>query len=286
MASTAMRRFRSLPTFLFLVAAVTACRQTEAPPPEVRDVFTGTAGEWIDLTHAYGEETIYWPTAEAFELEEVSRGETEGGYFYSAFRFSGAEHGGTHLDAPFHFSREGATTEEVELYRLIGPAAVVDVSERMQPDSRVRIEDLEVWEARHGRIPDRAIVLFRTGWSERWPDRARYLGTEATGPEAAADLHFPGLHPDAARWLVENRNVGAVGIDTPSIDYGRSTDFMAHRILYGAGIPGFENVARLGELPEWGSFVVALPMKIEGGSGGPLRIVAFVPHEASPGEGS
>lgn len=152
----------------------------------------------------------------------------------------------------------------------------------MRPDARIRVEDLQGWEARHGPIPDRAIVLLRTGWSERWPDRERYLGTDATGPEAVAELHFPGLHPDAARWLVENRNPGAVGIDTPSIDYGQSSDFLAHRILYEAGIPGFENVTGLDALPPWGAFVVALPMKIEGGSGAPLRIVAFVPHDVAP----
>jgi len=103
------------------------------------------------------------------------------------------------------------------------------------------------------------------------------MGTPATGPAAIPDLHFPGLDPEAARWLVDNRSIAALGIDTPSVDYGQSTDFGTHVVLYGANIPGFENVAHMEELPATGSFVVALPMKIAGGSGGPLRIVGFVP---------
>lgn len=273
-----MRRILCL--ILLVALAGTACRGDTSPDPRIRDVFTGVAGEWVDLTHPFGEETIYWPTAEPFELEELAYGETEDGYFYSAYGFSAAEHGGTHLDAPVHFARDGTTADEIDLYRLVGPAAVVDVSEQASPDYQVSVRDLEVWEARNGRIPERAILLLRTGWAERWPDREAYLGTEATGPEAVSELHFPGLHPEAARWLVENRSVGAVGIDTPSIDYGQSTEFRSHRILYADGIPGFENVAGLDALPEWGAFVVALPMKIDGGSGGPLRIVGFVPHDA------
>lgn len=260
-------------------ALLSACREAPEAPATVRDVFTGVAGDWVDLTHPFDEETIYWPTARPFELEEVDFGETGEGYFYASYHFAAAEHGGTHLDAPIHFFRGGATVGEIDLYRLIGPAVVVDTRERMGPDSRVRLADLEVWEGRNGPIPDRAILLLRTGWSERWPDRERYLGTDASGPDAVSELHFPGLHPDAARWLVENRNVGAVGIDTPSLDYGRSSDFRTHRILAEAGIPGFENLARLDALPEQGSFVVALPMNIREGSGAPLRVAAFVPRE-------
>jgi len=141
------------------------------------------------------------------------------------------------------------------------------------------LEDLEVFEVEYGRIPDGAILLIRTGWGDRWPDRKAYLGTETMGPEAVAELHFPGIHPDAARWILENRSIASLGIDTPSIDYGQSTGFETHVILYGGNVPGFENVANMGELPPTGAFVVALPMKIEGGSGAPLRMVAFVPSQ-------
>ncbi len=251
--------------------------QASSGEPDYSAVFDGSGGRWIDLTYTYSEETIYWPTADGFRLDEVAYGETELGYFYSAYNISTAEHGGTHLDAPIHFSRGGMSSEQIPLDRLIAPAVVVDVSARATPDYRIDVADLEAWELAHGPIPDGAILLLRTGWGERWPDRLSYLGTERTGPEAVAELHCPGIHPDAARWITDQRNIAAVGIDTPSIDYGQSSGFEAHVIIYGANIPGFENVANLEELPEAGAFVVALPMKVAGGSGGPLRIVAFVP---------
>ncbi len=242
-------------------------------------MFDGTGGRWVDLTHAYSDQTIYWPTDSlGFQFEELAYGETDLWYFYSAYRFGSAEHGGTHLDAPFHFSRAGDSVEEIPLERLLGAAVVIDVTDRVTPDYLVAVEDLERFEDEHGEIQDGAIVLIRTGWSERWPDRTAYLGTALEGQAAIPELHFPGLHPDAASWLAENRSIDALGIDTPSIDYGQSTDFATHVVLYGANIPGLENVANLAELPETGAFVLALPMKIEGGSGAPVRIVAFVPE--------
>ncbi len=134
------------------------------------------------------------------------------------------------------------------------------------------------WEAEHGRITDGAILLLRTGWGSRWPDPERYLGTTKKGPDAIPELHFPGLHQNAARWLVENRRIDALGIDTPSIDDGQSTLFESHRILYAENIPAFENVAALDRLTPTGAYVIALPVKIAGGSGGPLRIVAVRPR--------
>lgn len=254
--------------------------QVPAGKPDYSAVFDGSGGRWIDLSYAYSEETIYWPTADGFRLDEVAYGETDVGYFYSAYNISTAEHGGTHLDAPIHFSRGGMSNEQIPLDRLIAPAVVVDVSARTTPDYRIEVADLEAWERVYGRIPDGAILLLRTGWGERWPDRQNYLGTERRGPDAIAELHFPGIHEDAARWITDQRNIAAVGIDTPSLDYGQSSRFEAHVIICGADIPIFENVANLHELPEQGAFVVALPMKVTGGSGGPLRIVAFVPLES------
>ncbi len=234
--------------------------------------------EPIDLTHAFGESTIYWPTADGFELEVVAHGMTEGGWWYAANSFRAAEHGGTHLDAPIHFAESGRTAAEIPLADLTGTAVVIDVSgaAAADPDHLIDIADLEAWEAANGQIPDRSIVLLETGWGERWPDPERYLGTPRRGADAVAELHFPGLHPDAATWLVGERALKAVGIDTASIDRGQSTDFEAHRVLAAANVPIFENVAHLDRVPATGSWVVALPMKIEGGTGGPLRIVAFV----------
>lgn len=265
-----MRVFVRVGCLLFLFSA---CR----PTPDIAAVFDGRGGSWVDLTHAFSSESVYWPTAETFTLEQVAYGPTDGGYFYAANNFAAAEHGGTHLDAPIHFAAGRQTADAIPLDQLIGPAVVVDVSDRASPDYLIGVEDLERWESQHGRMPDGAILLLHTGWGRFYADRTQYLGTEATGPEAVPLLHFPGLDPAAARWLVDGRRVSAVGIDTPSIDYGQSTTFASHVALYDANIPGFENVAHLEAVPATGAFVVALPMKIAGGSGGPLRIVAFVP---------
>ena len=243
-------------------------------------LFDGTEGEWVDLAHAFGPSTIYWPTDTAgFLHTELALGETEDGYFYASYSFASAEHGGTHLDAPMHFAEGRHTADQIPLSTLIAPASVVDVSAAASadPDYLVSVADLTAWEAEHGRIADGTALLIRTGWSERWSDRTAYLGTDLTGPEAVPELHFPGIGTDAAQWLVDNRNIGAIGIDTPSIDYGQSANFRSHVILYAENIAGYENLTNLDRLPATGAGIVALPMKIEGGSGGPLRIVGWVP---------
>lgn len=236
-------------------------------------------GRWVDLTHALAEDNVFWPTAEGFSHEVASYGPTPGGWFYSSYNIHLSEHGGTHLDAPIHFAAGKQTTDRIPLDRLIGPAAVVDVraASKASRDYRFTIADVENWERQYGRLPDGAILLFNTGSSKLWPDRRAYMGTDERGPEAVSKLHFPGLSGELARWLVEQRKVAAVGLDTPSLDYGQSKDFIVHRTLLGADIPGFENVADLDRLPAKGAMVVALPVKIRDGSGGPLRIVALVP---------
>jgi kynurenine formamidase len=235
-------------------------------------------GRWIDLTHAFDAATIYWPTERGFAFEQGRNGPTGKGYYYAANRFATAEHGGTHLDAPRHFSETGQTADAIPPERLVGEAVVVDVAAKCAADRDYEItaDDLVAWETRHGRQLGDVILLLRTGWAARWGDRGAYLGTERTGPEAVAELHFPGLAPEAAQWLATHRRVKAVGIDTASIDHGPSTHFGAHVALCGANVPVFENVAALDELPAEGAFVAALPMKIAGGSGGPLRIVARI----------
>jgi kynurenine formamidase len=237
-------------------------------------------GRWIDLTHAFDEQTVFWPTEAGFKLETERSGVTPQGYYYAANRFTTAEHGGTHLDAPRHFSADGLTADAIPLDRLVGAAAVVDVRDRCGADAAYEItpDDLVAWEARHGRQLVDVIMLLRTGWGAKWGDRAAYLGTAATGPEAVAQLRFPGLSPLAARWLVDHRRVKAVGIDTASIDYGPSTAFGTHVAFCTANVPVFENVADMDGIPATGAFVVALPMKIAGGSGGPLRIIARLPE--------
>lgn len=234
----------------------------------------------IDLTHTFSEETVYWVTAKEFQLEVVSRGDTDKGFFYAANNFETAEHGGTHLDAPIHFSKGKQSVEEIPLEKLIGDAIKIDVSDKALQgrDYLVTVNDFKDWEAVNGKIKDGVIVLLETGHSKYYPDKLEYLGTDQRGVEAINLLHFPGLSSEAAKWLVENRSISAIGIDTPSIDYGQSEYFKSHVILLSENIPVFENVANLNKLPNKGFEVIALPMKIKDGSGAPLRIVGVIQY--------
>lgn len=236
------------------------------------------SGRVVDLTYAFDSNSVYWPTAEQFKLETDFEGVTDKGYFYSAYRYSAAEHGGTHLDSPVHFAKGRASVDQLPLEQLMGAAIVINVTEQCaaNPDYLVSVADFQNWERRNGRIPTGTIVLLRTGFGKYYPDAKNYLGTDERGAAAVAKLHFPGLDPAAARWLTENRSIKAIGLDTASIDRGQSTLFESHRVLFEKNVPAFENVANLDQLPVKGFTVIALPMKIKGGSGGPLRIVALL----------
>jgi kynurenine formamidase len=266
--------------FGIALAAVCAAACAPAAPPVAPQSLAAimATATVIDLSHDYASSSIYWPTAEGFELEVVEAGVNDQGYYYSANNFRSAEHGGTHLDAPVHFAAGRRTVEQIPLNHLIGAAVVIDVSDVAASDAdlQVGVAEFESWEGRHGQIQPGAIVLIRTDFSKRWPDAAAYLGTAERGADAVARLHFPGLHPDAAQWLVEQRSIKAVGLDTASIDYGQSTGFETHRILAARDIPIFENLTQLDQLPARGATLVALPMKIAGGSGAPLRAIALV----------
>ncbi len=232
----------------------------------------------IDLTYDLSNETVFWVTAKEFELEEVAKGITDKGYYYSANNFCMAEHGGTHIDAPIHFAEGAQSVDEVPLEKLVGNAIKIDVSNKAlnDPDYLVSVEDFQSWETENGKIPKGSIVLLQSGFSQYYPNKEKYLGTTQRGPEAVKDLHFPGLSPEAANWLVQNRNIKSIGIDTPSIDYGQSQNFESHVILLKENIPAFENVANMDQLPANGFEIIALPIKIKGGSGGPLRIIALL----------
>jgi len=236
-----------------------------------------TSAKIIDLTHAIDANTIFWPTeAKTFELIEEHKGLTEHGYFYAANRFCSPEHGGTHIDAPYHFSERGETVAAIPVDRLLGRAVVIDVSAKAakDPDYTLKPGDVAAWEAVHGEIPKGAIVLLRTGWSSRWPDKRAYLGDDTPGD--ASNLHFPSFGPEAARLLVE-RGANVLGVDTASVDNGPSKEFLVHRILGAANVVGLENLTNLDSVPATGAWVLALPMKIANGTGAPARVVAFLP---------
>ena len=261
-----MKRLHLLVILLALVVPVMAQKSLRLPP-----------GRIVDLTYAFDANSVYWPTAEQFKLETDFEGMTDKGYFYSAYRYSAAEHGGTHLDSPVHFAKGHYTVDQLPLERLMGPAIVIDVIRQCarNADYLVSVADFQNWGRRNGRIQPGTIILLKTGFGKYYPDRKSYLGSDERGAAAVAKLHFPGLDPAAARWLTENRSIKAIGLDTASIDHGQSTLFESHRILFEHNIPAFENVANLDQLPVKGFSVIALPMKIKGGSGGPLRIIAL-----------
>lgn len=231
----------------------------------------------VDLTYAFDEHTIYWPTAKPFQLEVVSAAKTDAGFWYAANNVCLAEHGGTHMDAPIHFAEGKRAADEVPVQQLMGPAVVVDIRTQASTnaDYRLTVDDLTAWEKKHGRIPKGAIVVMFSGWGSRWPDKKQYLGTDQPGD--VTNLHFPGFSREAAEFLVSQREIDAIGVDTPSIDYGQSKDFIVHQIINGANKPGLENIANLEKLPAKGATLIALPMKIAKGSGGPTRIIAVLP---------
>ena len=267
--------FRWASLAVLAVVSTPGARGAAPAVPPAPDLRTARV---VDLTHPFDERTPYWPTAtRGFELARVHYGRTEAGYFYSAYSFCAPEHGGTHLDAPIHFGEGRWTADQIPVERLVRPAVVIDVAAASAADAdhRLTAEELQTWEARHGRIAEGTIVLLRTGWSARWPDKKRYLGDDTPGD--ASRLHFPSYGAEAARILVADRKVAALGVDTASIDPGSAKDFPVHQIVAAANVPGFENLAGLDALPPTGAWVIALPMKIAGGSGGPLRAIALVP---------
>jgi kynurenine formamidase len=231
----------------------------------------------IDLTYPLDEQTVFWPTNKPFTWEKAAWGRTAKGYWYASGDFSMSEHGGTHIDAPIHFAEGRLAVDEIPLQKLIAPAVVIDVRRSVAEnrDYRLSRKDLDRWESRHGPIQQGAVVLMLTGWGQGWPDKSRYLGSST--PSDPTTLHFPGFSKEAAEFLVKERHVDGIGIDTPSIDYGPSQDFIVHQIINGANLYGLENIANLDKLPPQGAILMALPIKIKGGTGGPVRIIGILP---------
>src|SRR5712691_5176507 len=225
----------------------------------------------VDLSYAINDKLVPWPGDGKFFEAKVNATIEKNGYFTRSFWM--LEHYGTHLDAPAHFPPGKTTVDQIPVKQLFGLAVVIDVRAESGKDAdyqlgTARVED---WEKRHGRIPEGAIVLLRTGWALRWPDVQKYRNQDAQGK-----MHFPGFTVDAAKLLVE-RKVSGLGCDTLSIDYGASEDFAVHHISLGAGLYHLENLADLSELPETGAFLIVAPIKLEGGSGGPVRVFALLP---------
>jgi kynurenine formamidase len=190
---------------------------------------------------------------------------------------TGARRYSPRLDAPIHFAETGWTSDQIPAENFLGAAIVIDASKQASADAdyRLRPEDVLEHERKHGKIPARAIVFMRTGWGSRYSDRKKYFGDDKAGD--ASNLHFPAFGKEAAALLVHERKAIALAVDTPSIDHGPSKDFPVHQLAARANVLGFENVARLEQLPPTGAVAIALPMKIKDGSGGPLRLIALLP---------
>ena len=225
----------------------------------------------LDLSYAINDKLVPWPGDEKFFEAKVNATIEKNGYFTRSFWM--LEHYGTHLDAPAHFPPGKTTVDQIPVKQLFGPAVVIDVRVESNKDAdyqlpATRIED---WEKKHGRIPEGAIVLLRTGWASRWPDVERYRNQDAKGK-----MHFPGFSVEAAKLLI-SRRVSGLGCDTLSIDYGASADFAVHHLALGAGLYHLENLSDMSEVPEASAVLIVAPIKLEGGSGGAVRVFALLP---------
>ncbi|MBX7149133.1 cyclase family protein [bacterium] len=223
----------------------------------------------IDLTHPFNEKTIYWPTNKGFTLHKVYAGSSARGYFYAGNTYDAPEHGGTHMDAPYHFNEHGWTVEKIPVEHLTGEACVIKVFEK----NEIAAQDITDWEKLNGPLMPDCIVLFYTGWDKKWSDKKAYMGSDKAGD--TEHLSFPGLSKEAAQYLA-SKKIKGVGLDTASLDPGMSHEFWAHRILLGANIYGLENLTGLEKLPARGVKLIVAPMKIEGGTGAPVRVLAWI----------
>lgn len=252
------------------VAVLGLLPQTGRRDSMLEEISTGKT-RVIDLSYAINEKLVPWPGDEKWFEARVNASVEKNGYFTRSFWM--LEHYGTHLDAPAHFPPGKVTVDQIPAEQLFGPAAVIDVRAEGAKDADYQLPAarVEEWEKRHGQIPAGAIVLLRTGWASRWPDAQKYRNQDAQGK-----MHFPGFSVEAAKMLIE-RKVSGLGCDTMSIDYGASTDFAVHHLALGSGLYHLENLMDLSALPEAGAFLVVAPIKLEGGSGGPVRVFALLP---------
>lgn len=238
-------------------------------------------GKIIDMTYPFDENTIYWPTARSFNLEKINWKITDGGWWYASNNYGASEHGGTHADAPIHFYEKGKTIDQIPLQDWIGPAVKIDVAKKCMQnrDYMLSVEDIKEWETKYGRIPDNSWVLMYTGIGTMYyPDKKKVLGTDKTGQEALSELSFPGFSPESAEFLVKERNIKGIGLDTPSIDYGKSKDFKVHQICFASNKLALENIANLDKLPSKGGVLYVIPMLIRDGTGAPARVFAVMPN--------
>ncbi|XP_060083575.1 isatin hydrolase-like [Ylistrum balloti] len=232
----------------------------------------------LDLTHDLSAKTLYWPGNPSYNFTELARGQMDNFWYESNF-IATAEHGGTHVDSPAHFYEGGWRTQQIPMERLTGPGVVIDVKDKARdnPDYRVLLNDITEWESVNGRIPDNAAVIMNSGWGAKYPNKTAVFGTET--PSVPSTFHFPAWHQDTVTWLINQRHVYMIGVDTPSTDFGQSSTFPTHVVLSKHNVVGLENVANLDTIPVSGTRIFAAVTKIKDGSGGPARIFATISTE-------
>lgn len=260
---------------LTIAASAGFAQQPDLPMKLLKEIAAGRI-KLVDLTHPIDEQSPYWPedhSPSPFHARVVDT-YAHDNYFARALEIP--EHFGTHIDAPAHFDPHGRTVDQIPVESLLRPIVMIDVSAKAgkDPDYRLTVADVETWVKAHGPVPRGCAVLIRSGWGERWPSQERYMNQDAQGV-----MHFPGLSLEAARYLVERAAPVAIGIDTPSIDYGPSKKFEVHQFTMSGGLYHLENLIHLGALPATGAILIALPLDLRGGSGSPARVLAIVPSQ-------
>ncbi|CAH1778770.1 unnamed protein product [Owenia fusiformis] len=228
---------------------------------------------------------VYFPTVARYKREVHFKGiskydQPDGSKtWFEEWNYNTSEHVGTHIDAPVHFGKNGPGNrwyiEDIPFERFIGPAVVVDVSDKADIDTNVdygaTIEDIQEYERLFGTIPSGAILLIHTGWGKYWGDQVKYAGTDTRDDKKA---HFPSLSPEAAQWIADDGRIVGVGVDTSSCDTGDRLDTAAHVNLFEKNVYCLENVANLRHLPQKGATIYVMPIPIKGGSGAPSRVYA------------
>ncbi|GFT37515.1 uncharacterized protein NPIL_513951 [Nephila pilipes] len=230
----------------------------------------------VDMTYTFDETTQHYPGTKEFQTKVVMNGTEMNGIWVQGEDYSSAIHVGTHMDAPIHFSPSGVPVDELDITHLIAPAAVIDITAKaeLDPDADLSVEDFLHWESITGQSLNKTVVLLKCGWGKKWNNRTAFFGTPDYD---RTKLHSPGMTPESATWLMDNRDIYGFGSETVSLDKGNSQSFPVHQILLGRGIFGLENVANVDKIPIYGAEIHVMPMKVGKGSGAPVRIIATYP---------
>ena len=251
---------------LFKGAAISVA--ASALPAAVSSVSADQKNTYYDLTHTLDEAFPTFSGESQFSREQVANFKDNG---YNLYNLMVNEHIGTHMDAPIHFSEDGQTVDQITVENLIVPLCVIDISMRAQsdPNAQVTPDDLNSWITNHGEIPDNACVAMYSGWE-------KHIGTDMfRNADESGAMHFPGFHVEAATMLLEDTNANGIAVDTLSLDYGQSADFVTHYAWLPQGRWGLENVANLDKMPASGATIIVGAPKFKDGTGGQCRLFAM-----------